>query len=77
MLLQIRVERPKARGEVAAGKEGLVAPGGQGSDGGLLRLGSWQEEGFATYLAYVGPVSTREVVAPQESGTGPWSNHSL
>lgn len=30
LLLQIRVERPKARGEVAAGKEGLVAPGGPG-----------------------------------------------
>lgn len=69
------MERPKARGEVAAGKEGLVPP--QGSDGGLLRLGSWQEEGFATYLAYAGPVSTREVVAPQERGTRPWSNHSL
>lgn len=47
---------------------------GQGSDGGLRRLSSWQEEGFATYLAYVGPVSTREVVAPQESRTRPWSN---
>lgn len=30
LLLQIRVERPKARGEVAAGKEGLMAPGGPG-----------------------------------------------
>lgn len=30
LLLQIRVERPKARGEAAAGKEGLMAPGGPG-----------------------------------------------
>lgn len=44
---------------------------GQGSDGDLLRLGSWQEEGFATYLAYVALCPLGKWWYPRRVGPGP------